>query len=408
MTTIVFVHGTGVRGESYSRVFEAFRANVGKRAADIAVAPCGWGDFLGTTFAFGGASIPGHDGRPRDRKRADAEPAGGADFAVLTADPLHDLRFLALTTKDRGAGTLLPPGAVSFPDEIRARLNALPAPDPLARELLDRDLLAHFVSAVPQVGDAPVTQQAILQAVGPEDQARVTTALARGIIAETLRQAVLAEGISTPLHGAGRAYLIGLVEDRLGYAKLGAARAVGGLAARVLLRAGTWAFDRWRQPISDGAQPALGDVVWYLTRGAALRSAIAETTAAAGDDVVLVGHSLGGIACLDLLLTTPLPSVRTLVTVGSQGPLLYELDALPGLKVGAAIPDTLPDWINYYDRRDVLSYLAEPVFAGRARDVELDSGCYMPDAHSAYFDNQAFYDSLVNVIATAPAEGAGG
>lgn len=409
MTTIAFVHGTGVRGAAYSRVFKAFQSNVRERDADIAVVPCGWGEHLGTSFAFGGASIPGHDRKPgrRDPSEVDMDPdAEDARWTVLAADPLHDLRFLAISAREGRASALTPPGVRSVSSEIRARLEALPGQGTLARELADRDLLPYFESAVAEVSSAIVTQQAIKRAAEPTGA--LVSALAEAIIAAMLRQAAQAEGMSVPLHGGTRTHLTGLLLDRLGYGRLSLFSTIGGLAARVALRTGTWALDRWRQPLSDGAQPALGDIVWYLARGAALRAAIAAVASAPDDDVVLVGHSLGGIACLDLLLTTSLPSVRTLVTVGSQGPLLFELDALPGLRVGAEVPATLPPWVNYYDQRDMLSYLATPVFGDRASDIRLDNGRYMPESHSAYFDNKEFYDSLLAVIAAAPAERAGG
>ncbi|WP_030167929.1 MULTISPECIES: hypothetical protein [Actinomycetes] len=405
MTTIVFVHGTGVRGTGYSRVLESFQKNISVRAANVEVVPCEWGRHLGTSFAFGGASIPGRDDHRLAQRRVDTEPDAdtAARFAVLTAYPLHDLQFLALLTMNRTGSPLMPPGVPAFPEEITAKLLALPGTGTLVRELNDRVLLPHFMVALTQIRDAPAAQEAIQHATESEDKARVATALAEGIIAATLRQAGRAEGIGVPLHGDSFAHLAGLIEDRLGYAQLGAGDRIAELATQVVIRAGSWAFDRWRQPISDGAQPMLGDVVWYLTRGAQLRSVIGRIAAQVDDDVILVGHSLGGIACLDLMLMTSIPSVRTLVTVGSQGPLLYELDSLPGLQVGAEIPTTLPRWVNYYDRRDALSYLAANVFSGRAEDVQLDNGRHMPDSHSAYFDNQAFYDSLWDVIAPTSA-----
>lgn len=67
------------------------------------------------------------------------------------------------------------------------------------------------------------------------------------------------------------------------------------------------------------------------------------------------------------------------------------MNALPSLAYGSSLPDTLPQWVNVYSRHDLLSYLAEPVFPGRVRDVEMASVGSMPAAHSAYFDDARLY-----------------
>ncbi|WP_158102754.1 hypothetical protein [Lentzea kentuckyensis] len=400
MTTVVFVHGTGVREDRYSRMFEIFQERMCTRVAQLVVMPCGWGEFLGTSLAFGGASIPDYDGK------ASSAPAGldftedlkTAKWTVLDADPLHDLRFLAAVTTSRQPVAPPLPGVRGFAEVLRDRLAQLPGTGDLAAELAARDLETPFASAVRQICESPVVSQAIRQAVEPAGQEKVRTMLARAIVAATCREVLLREHAVLPLHGDTRKRFVELVQHGLGGGQLGVWDDVADFGARVAKRLGGWAAERWRVPFTDGAQPAMGDIVRYLTRGDDLRAAIAGVVEAADDDVVLVGHSLGGIASLDLMLMDSLPAVRTLVTVGSQGPLLFELDALPGLAVGADLPAGLPPWFNYYDRKDVLSYLAAPIFPGWAVDVEVDNEEGMPTAHSAYFDNKRFYDSLAGVI----------
>jgi hypothetical protein len=107
---------------------------------------------------------------------------------------------------------------------------------------------------------------------------------------------------------------------------------------------------------------------------------------------VILAHSLGGIACVDWLASKEYaedgPKIDRLITVGSQAPYFYEIDALVSLPYGAGLPDGLPKkWLNIYDRSDFLSYLAAPVFPGHARDVEVDNGQPFPDSHSAYWHN---------------------
>jgi hypothetical protein len=64
------------------------------------------------------------------------------------------------------------------------------------------------------------------------------------------------------------------------------------------------------------------------------------------------------------------------------------------------LPKTFPKhWVNVYDRHDLLSYLAAPVFGGDATrtivDMEVHSGQPFPDAHSAYWGTQDFWSRLV-------------
>jgi hypothetical protein len=401
MTTVVFVHGTGIREVRFSRMFDTFQSNLRSRRPEVQVVPCGWGAFLGTSLAFGGASIPGYDQRePAKSVLDDDRDFPVLRWTVLEADPLHDLRFLAFTTASQRRLTAPLPGVRGFEETIHARMDELPGTGVLTTELARRNLGDCFAAAVRAVGSAVVTRQAIHQALDPAVQDRVCTALAEAVVAATCREVLEREGISPSLNARGRERLVDLVLDGLGGGQLGVGDDMKHLSALVAKRVGGWALERWRLPFTDGAQPAMGDIVRYLTRGDELRSAIAGVVRSVDDDVVLVGHSLGGVASLDLLLLTSLPAVRTLVTVGAQGPLLFELDALPGLAVGATVPDTLPTWTNYYDCRDVLSYLAEPIFPEHAKDVKVDNGLGMPLAHSAYFDNGGFYDSLVEVINT--------
>ena len=76
--------------------------------------------------------------------------------------------------------------------------------------------------------------------------------------------------------------------------------------------------------------------------------------------------SLGGIALVDLLASWPDAPVEACVTVGSQAPLLYAFNAIPSMPYDEANPPYLPvPWLNVYDSRDFLSFVAEPLFRRR-------------------------------------------
>ena len=73
---------------------------------------------------------------------------------------------------------------------------------------------------------------------------------------------------------------------------------------------------------------------------------------------------------MDLLGEWPDAPVEACVTVGSQAPLLYTFDAIPSMPYDEADPPHLAvPWLNIYDTRDFLSFLAEPLVPalGRAR-----------------------------------------
>ena len=66
---------------------------------------------------------------------------------------------------------------------------------------------------------------------------------------------------------------------------------------------------------------------------------------------------------MDLLGAWPEAPVEACVTVGSQAPLLYTFDAIPSMPYDEADPPQLAvPWLNIYDSRDFLSFLAEPLF----------------------------------------------
>ena len=152
--------------------------------------------------------------------------------------------------------------------------------------------------------------------------------------------------------------------------------------------------------ITDQAARFAGDILLYQARGGEIRDCIRRKVDQAleltGPPVVLLGHSLGGVACVDLLVREALPAVALLVTVGSQAPFLYELNALPSLEYGAPLPGHfVKQWVNIYDPRDFLSYKTEGVFTAKTEavtaflDEEVDNGLRFPDAHSGYWANEA-------------------
>jgi hypothetical protein len=169
-------------------------------------------------------------------------------------------------------------------------------------------------------------------------------------------------------------------------------------------------FEDRREALMDmlGAQ-MLADVVGYGAHRASIQRILttelmAAAKAARGRPVLPVALSLGGIALVDLLASWPDAPVEACVTVGSQAPLLYTFDAIPSMPYDEADPPRLPvPWLNIYDTRDFLSFLAEPLFRrtdGLASvvDLRVRSGRDFPKSHSAYWELESVWDAIATAF----------
>lgn len=186
---------------------------------------------------------------------------------------------------------------------------------------------------------------------------------------------------------------------------------LGSSLQRLVLGLVTDAAVRRRVPLTDAASDFSRSIIYYLRQGAAARSVITNALRLLPQDapVILFGHSLGGIAAVDLLTAPGWAGeevrVDLLVTAGSQSPWLYLLGGLAHLAPGR--PGTVPvPWLNFWDERDLLAFCAERVFAGRGAaisDRELTSGEPFPASHSAYFTDPALYRAIRDELAAARA-----
>lgn len=166
---------------------------------------------------------------------------------------------------------------------------------------------------------------------------------------------------------------------------------------RLVGRAGTRYLRSRRNAFNEAAALPLGDVLLYQSNGESIRAYIKTKIAGAPPPVTVVAHSLGGIACFDLLAGPGAPEISGFVTLGSQTPYLYEIGALHSAKPGTALRADFPRWLNIFDRNDFLSFVASRVFPS-AMDFETASGQPFPESHSAYFGNEAVWKEIRNFI----------
>ncbi|MGH3922676.1 MAG: hypothetical protein ACRDTT_07395 [Pseudonocardiaceae bacterium] len=407
MTTVMFVHGTGVRAAAYATLLRRIRDELSRLRPAVRVVPCFWGGEHGSVLHAGGVSIPsGYTGRAIEAAYDMADEIENdrvtendriALWAVLEQDPLCELRLLATAMPEP---TERPPWSEPPGKLLADQVEALPRNGTLARLLGETSSQDAFEAAVITVLDSEAGKALLVHEAALGGEAR--RALARALVATVLvsRDAELAMPLL--LDGAHRDQLVAQIVAQLGGSDRGLGAAAARASLKLALRLGaTRPIERRRAAITEAASPLAGDVMLYLARGQGIRDFIAREVAAAEGPVVCLAHSLGGIAAVDLLVSRHLPAMQLLITVGSQAPYLYELNALPTLEFGQALPASVPPWVNIYDPRDLLGYVGEGVFPGRVQDRVVDNGVPFPRSHSAYFGNDAFY-AIVNEVLPCP------
>lgn len=386
MTTILFVHGTGVRSkrerEAFDRIEDGFRNSL----TDAVVETCSWGDVLGVapTRKPEGKGATG-ELSPLRESEVTWSNAERAVWARLYDDPLFEIRPAVLAAP--GSASSVSPRVL---DLLRSRIRKLPD-EPVIQELAPSGELGdHLREAVTEVLRSEEFTAALpfLAARASHDLvARCLTAV-HIRVRESDDDTVLVSAVE-------RDALWRAIEKCLGSAPLGLGdrtRTVAWSTAQHMARP---VVRRHRERILTRATPALGDILLYQSRGKPLRTFLAERVRETAGPVVLLGHSLGGVACFESLVAHDLPNVRLLVTVGSQVPYLYGLDALATHRLGAALPEHFrARWVNVVDREDLLAFPAEDHFAGRVTDVEVDTREPFPRAHGSYWTTPQVYEAV--------------
>jgi hypothetical protein len=390
MPTVIFVHGTGVRADSYGVTLKQISASLLSRRPDVTVRPCLWGEHLGSRLHFGGESIPAAD-RTRDILGADPDDDDVMLWSALQDDPLLEMRLLAVeagTARGSFHPTRQPPGRAL--DESYRRITASAA-------------LADIFSAFGLAGQLNEACNAVLNSPAYADLTRgaslemdvAWTVVIRATVAQALlaaeRSGVTAAALyDTSSREALIATFCELADEQyrsgpLAWTKRKAVDFAAGRATASLVRR--------RSSLSAAASPLAGDILLYQRDGTAIRDFVRTVIERSEPPVVLLAHSLGGVVCLDLLASTDLP-VALLVTVGTPAPLFYELDALRALRPGEPLPGSFPTWLNIYDQRDLLANVASGLFGSRVTDKRVDNGLPFHRCHGAYWYTDSVWDAI--------------
>jgi hypothetical protein len=394
VSSLVFVHGIGVRAPAgggehpYEATCRAIRYELAFKGIGWTLVECRWGDDLGARVR-GGKSIP----KPAGQLAVAAQPEDPAAlWMLLLNDPFFELRALAAMQADGAAAAPGgPPGQKPAWIVLQERLTSLKPAGDLAVRLKAFELEASFAAAVKQVQASPATKDAIRHPQAARGTARAIAVLTLLIGYE--------QGIPPPSLADIEA-IAADTEQLLRQAQLSP---LGDWAKSAVLGLGTsWGVTQ-RAMLVDRASPAGGDVLYYQAHGDRIRARIHKTVADAPEPVVIMAHSLGGIASFEAMCENPATRkrVKKFITAGSQSGFFYELDALRTHPFDQMLPDDFPDWLNFFDARDFLSFLVKDVFKGGGlrTDVEIKSGLPFPASHSGYWRQALTWEKLKAFLA---------
>ena len=391
MGTLIFVHGTGVREEGSKASNEAIQKGFARHPSYKTVF-CNWGDTFGVKFDRRFKSIPAIS-----RTRGVGAPAPDFEageawiWGVLYDDPLFELRDLTVQgPASRVSGTFRPPSnaaqdlrakTVPFSEGLHDRFQGAGLEGELEDARREVTASAEYAGAVAaREGDvfpwAEIARAVVAQAMSRSER--------RGNLAETFKDSRL------------RDELVDSLRTELGDTGLttrGPALSLLGRVAATLVSPAL----RWkRTEVMRVITPGIGDVLLYQSHGGPIRDQIRRAVNQGEPPVVLLGHSLGGIACVDLLLAEDRPVVDLLVTVGSQASFFYEIGSLFSLSQGQPLPEPgqFPNWLNIYDRADLLSFVGSELFPGLVEDVPVNNGQPFPYSHISYWKNDEVWDAI--------------
>lgn len=381
MATVLFVHGTGVRRGSYLATLSILEKAFDHYDIAHTLEECLWGDALGAAPIR--RSLPDRTLTPQ---KAELTPEQDyARWELLYRDSLFELRLLTNRPSD---GPVSPAGLGALRG-LLSRMDGYEPTEKVSADLASAGLEDYWSTAWTTIINAATTRTAVESA---EEIGEPAQTVARAVVAEMLRLAF--EAGSPVLDRRRRDEIVRqlVIDWKADVQGIGAF--LLNFIADVVATAATPVLKWKRGPVAEGANPAAGDILRYQARGDALRTHIRRRIgeAANGDeneDVYLLAHSLGGIACVDMLAEKAEPRVKGLITAGSQAPYLHEIGALSKLDPGKPLPPHFPPWLNLYDPYDFLSYVAAPVFDHdpRVRDHRVESGQPFPQSHSAYWTN---------------------
>ncbi|MFJ3723482.1 hypothetical protein ACIPYQ_13045 [Streptomyces sp. NPDC090045] len=404
--SLMFVHGTGVR-EGLEHTLQQVRAGASKwlDLPSASVSGPAWGQEIGPADLDVTPILP-----PAARTRAaleeealDDSEVDVAAWGLLIDDPLIELRMLAAAPAGATGAAVGQPegieaviGGQTVEVEVQELLNQVEVP---AETLRAAGVTDQEITAAIEFVRGSEALLGAAQTVGNAADEGLLESVSRSVVACVLRlHRTASPPVLSPVSVSGelRTQLVDAVNTALSGTPTRAfvADTLWKTLGPLALRIGNAKARKNRAALMDPISDFIRDVAFYLRRGEAIRQYLAASVSDLPSDrpVIVVGHSLGGIAMVDLMSSDEAPHVDLLVTVGSQAPYLYLLDALESLRPGGNGKPFTP-WLNIYSQADFLSFCAAPAFDGidGISDQEVAAGVPFPESHSAYWSQEKTY-----------------
>ena len=403
MTRLVFIHGTGGRQEAYAETLRHMEQAVQRWIPKGVLVPCLWGNALGANLNAGGASIPSYS-EAKGGQMLSPEEESIRFWEALYRDPCYEMRLLGLRPIQ---DDVIVPGQLTPSQQLQRRVEALAKADDLRAQLDKLGIGQVFDQACDTITGPESKLYRRLLETAPSNLSEDYATIARAIV--SVSRILCKDRDVYPwllVNDALRDQAVDAIQQTLseGEAAMGVGDWVKGLVTDLALGLGTNKIQRQRGAIMDGAYPFAGDILVYQAKGAAIRRFIRDQVLSEKVEppVVLLAHSLGGIACVDLLIEEDLThKVAGLITVGSQSPFFYEIGALQTLPYGHPLPAHFPTrWLNIYDLRDFLSYVGNQpgIFPGQVVDVGVNNKQPFPEAHGAYWANNETWQAIAEFL----------
>lgn len=427
MTVVIFVHGIGGRTDNYDITYQKIKQIIQEKKPNTKVKPCLWGDDYGAKLLAGGASIPNYKetGGEEDRKE---EKFLERRWDELYEDPFWEIRLLGY--RGDTERTRFDDPRKNVETRIKEFLQEIKSDDfqkimekfgincfleDACKITINSDSYDRWIQTVskPLEEEYAVFSRAIISLV-------IKWLIELGIYAPIIHNSKIREEAvkiilikltnNTQSRALGIKWISKFLEDKNTSLQVFLSATSGLITDKSI----TPYVRKRRGAVSDFVYPMAGDILvyQYTERGQKIRQFIERQIKSQQEPVILLAHSLGGVACVELLAEKlregeKLHQVKLLVTVGSQAPFFYELNALKGFPFGETLPKGFPKWLNIYDLSDVLSYVGEKLFPDLVTDIEVGNkkpllNSHLLNAHIGYWENENTWKAIFETWSTIP------
>lgn len=421
MTVVIFVHGIGGRKENYDITYQKIKNIIKARKPQVEVKPCLWGEEenCGAKLLAHGASIPDYQETGGTKYKTEEEILEET-WKELYKDPFWEIRLLGYRAD----------ADIDFSEEeepsntINEFVNNLTNPE-LQTQMEEYGVYRFLKQAFELVMELDIYYRWLETISYPLSEeysafARMTVAISimwlkeLNLTAPILWDTEIRDNAvdcivkvltkDTQPKALRLKWIAKFLEDKTTSIQ----GLMSGLSGLITDHNMTPYMRKRRGAITDFTYPMAGDILVYQyhKRGQKIRNFIQHQIESQKEPVILLAHSLGGVACVELLVEKlregkDFSQVKLLVTVGSQAPFFYEINALNRFPFGEALPKGFPKWLNIYDLNDILSYVGKKIFPEHIEDVPVGNKkplleSHLLKAHDGYWDNKDTWKAIFN------------